>query len=89
MLVRDIVPRFRETIARQLSQTATFARDHLPKLNFGLPLFQSPLQEANRLLAPRATSSELYWESKGWALKWDGYALHGDQGYEASNTDIH
>ena len=87
MLARDIVPRFRETIVRQLTQTATLARDRLPRLNFNLPLWQSPVQETDRQLAPRAESSELFWESKGWALKWDGYALFGDQGYEASNKD--
>lgn len=87
MLARDIVPRFRETVVRQLTQTATLARDRLPRLNFNLPLWQSPVQETGRQLAPRAESSELFWESKGWELKWDSYALFGDQGYEASNKD--
>ena len=87
MLARDIVPRFRETIVRQITQTATFARDRLPKLNFNLPLWQSPVQDTSQKLAPRAESSELFWESEGWALRWDGYALFGDQGYEASNTE--
>ena len=89
MIARDIVPRFRETIVRQLTQTATFARDRLPKLNFNLPLWQSPVQDTGRQLAPRAESSELFWESKGWALKWDGYALYGDQGCEAGGADTH
>jgi hypothetical protein len=89
MLARDIVPRFRESIVRQLTQTATLARDRLPKLNFSLPLWQSPVQDTGRQLAPRAESSELFWESKGWALKWDGYALLGDQGYKADSSDGH
>ena len=87
MLGREIAPRFRETIVRQLTQTATLARARLPKLNFNLPLWQSPVRDTGRQLAPRAESSELFWESKGWALKWDGYALHGDQAGEAGNTD--
>jgi hypothetical protein len=87
MLTRNIVPRFRDTIVRQIAQTATRARARLPKLNFGLPLWQSPIQETGRQLAPTMESSELFWESKGWALKWDGYALLGDQGYETDSTD--
>jgi hypothetical protein len=87
MLGRDIVPRFRETIVRQLTETATLARDRLPKLSFDLPLWQSPVEDTAQLLAPTAESSELFWESKGWAVQWDGYALFGDQNYETSNTD--
>jgi hypothetical protein len=87
MLARDIVPRFREIIVRQLTQTATLARARLPRLNFGLPLWQSPVPDTGRQLAPRAESSELFWDSKGWALKWDGYALFGDQACETDSTD--